>query len=478
MFCPGCKTLCDEDAIFCGNCGKQIAPLRARGTTVAEPVNSHSNELKRNTTYADELRRNNTAHRNAIPRRPVIQVSPPLPQSSFSPPPFRMAQTPVPARPDSNQPSPSPASNLVPIFPARDQNKYLVRNIFISLLLILLVTGVTAGFIAIAHNKINDVNAKSVMSGNANGLVSFSDSQSEPGLTNALTLKISKLGAPPKNLHYYAWIIDAASEKTLSLGALVAQGGNFTLAFKGKNNLLGAGNQLEITQEQGNPMYPAGEVVLSGTLPPLALIHIRHLLVRFDTTPGKIGLLVGLRNQVRVLSTEAELLKSFSDDGQSKIGCAAQNVVNVIEGKGGRNALPLADVCASLNVTDGSDGFGLQDPGNPNAGYIALSAEHAALAAIQSDATSTIRMHAQHVQVADANLKKWVTTIDKDAQQLVANPGNTTLISEIATLTDHALNGVDLNDNGQIDPILGESGAIVAYNEGQMMAQLTLGQGL
>ncbi len=467
MFCPGCKTLCEEDAIFCGNCGRQIVPLRARGATVAEPVvNVRSSELKHNTAY-----------RNAIPRRPVIQISPPLPQSSFSPPPFRMAQTPVPVRPDPGQLSPSPAIKLGPTFPSHDQDKYLVRNIFISLLLILLVTGATAGLITLAHNKGNDVNTKSAVTGSASGLVSFSDSQSGQGLTNALKLKISNLGAPQKNLHYYAWIIDAASEKTFPLGALVAQGRNFSLAFTDKSNLLGVGNQLEITQELGNPMYPAGEVVLSGTLPPLALIHIRHLLVRFDTTPGKIGLLVGLRNQARVLRSEADLLRSFSDDGQSKIECAAQSIVNVIEGKGGQNAHPLADVCASLNVTAGGDGFALLDPGNPNAGYIVLSAEHAALAAIQSDATDTIRMHAQHVQTADANLKKWVTTLDKDARQLVAHPANTALIPEIATLADHTLNGVDLNDNGQIDPVLGEAGAISAYNEGQMMAQLVLGQG-
>ncbi|MBV9614991.1 MAG: hypothetical protein JO031_05960, partial [Ktedonobacteraceae bacterium] len=112
---------------------------------------------------------------------------------------------------------------------------------------------------------------------------------------------------------------------------------------------------------------------------------------------------------------------------------------------------------------------------NPNAGYVVLSAEHASLAAIQSDATKTIRIHAQHIQTAMANLKKWVATIDNDARQLVAHPGNTALISETAILAEHTLNGVDRDDDGQVDPVLGEAGVITAYNEGQMMAQLTLG---
>ncbi len=467
MFCPGCKTLCDEDAIFCGNCGKQVAPLRAQGATVAEPVfNLSSNELKHNTAY-----------RNAIPRRPIIQM-PPAPQSPFSPPPFRMAQTPEPDQVHVHKPFSSPVINLKSIPSAQDHNRYLVRNIFISFLLILLVAGASAGLVTLAHNKGKDANAKSIVTGSASGLVSFSDGQNGSGLTNTLTLKISGLGVPPKNLHYYGWIVDAASEKTLSLGILVAQGKNFGLTFTGKNNLLAAGSQWEITQEQGNPQLPTGEVVLSGTLPPLALIHIRHLLVHFDTTPGNIGLLVGLRNQTRILNSEAERLQRVANDGPDKIGCVAQSMINVIEGKGGQNARPLQNICSSLNISDGSDGFGLLDPANPNAGYIVLSAEHASLAAIQNDATATIRMHAQHVQAATTDLKKWITTIDKEARQLVAHPGNTTLIPEITTLSEHALNGVDHDDDGQVDPIVGEAGAIIAYNEGQMMAQLTLGQGL
>lgn len=466
MFCPGCKTLCDEDAIFCGNCGKQIVPLRARGATVAEPIVSvGSDGLKRSTPY-----------RNAIPRRPVMQMPPPPPQSSFSPASFAIKQTPVPVRSD---PTPSALSNEpAPLFPWRTQPEYLVRNVFIVLLLLMLVIGTSAGLIALAHHKSDNTNAKNaITSTGARGLVSFSDSQNGQGQTNTLNLKISGLGVPPNNLHYYAWIVDAASEKTVALGRLAAQGQNFNLAFTDKINLLGLGDQLEITQEPGNPMFPAGEVVLSGTLPPLALIHIRHLLVRFDTTPGKIGLLVGLRSQAQVLKQQAQLLQRFSGKGQHKTACAAQNIVNLIEGTGGKNALPLADDCAAFNVTNVGDGFGMLNPGDPNAGYIVLSAEHAALAAIQSDATPTVRMHAQHVQIATANIKKWVTTIDNDAQQLVANPVNTALITEIATLADHVLNGVDRDDDGQVDPVTGEAGALIAYNEGQMMAQLTLGQG-
>ena len=32
--CPNCNARLDDDAVFCGNCGKQVAPLQARGATV------------------------------------------------------------------------------------------------------------------------------------------------------------------------------------------------------------------------------------------------------------------------------------------------------------------------------------------------------------------------------------------------------------------------------------------------------------
>src|SRR5258708_29888501 len=32
--CPNCNARLDDNAVFCGNCGRQVAPLQARGATV------------------------------------------------------------------------------------------------------------------------------------------------------------------------------------------------------------------------------------------------------------------------------------------------------------------------------------------------------------------------------------------------------------------------------------------------------------
>ena len=390
--------------------------------------------------------------------------------------PLPQGRTP-PVEPSSRQgASPATPPGVLPRFQARNASKHTGRNIFIVLVLLLLVGGATAGFIALAHNTFNKPASKTTaaISSNSTAAVFFSDSPDGQQPTGALKLVTNGLAAPATDSHYYAWLVDTSAEKVLPLGALTAQGRNFTLDFAGQVNLLGAGNQLEITQEKGTPSLPSGKIALAGIFPPLAFIHIRHLLFSFGSTPGKVGLLVGLREQVRALTEQTTLLKSLTNKGPQAVSCGAQNIINLVEGVHGHNVQPLNVACSGFNVTNAGDGFGLFDPNNANSGYVILASVHAALAATQNDSTDNIRQHAGRVQIAMDNLKKWLTSIDNDARQLTISPGNTALIQDIATLADHTLNGFDLNDNGQIDPIPGEAGTVTAYNEGQLMAQLPL----
>jgi hypothetical protein len=55
---------------------------------------------------------------------------------------------------------------------------------------------------------------------------------------------------------------------------------------------------------------------------------------------------------------------------------------------------------------------------------------------------------------------------------LHTHPTDLTSIQEITTLTDDAYHGVDVNGDGQIDPVVGEAGALTAYQQGQLMATL------
>jgi len=308
------------------------------------------------------------------------------------------------------------------------------------------------------------------------GQVAFVDSpNSNPGQTNGLNIAINGLKAPPSGSQYLAWLINDQSEQIIPLGTLVASGQKFSLTYtggtqQGTTNLIGLGNKIEITQEQGRVSLPTGKILLTGIFPPKAFIHIRHLLFRFPTTPQNIGLLVGLMNQTQLLNTQASILQNVANGGNhAAIRCAAQSIIDISEGSNGTNYKPLDTNCATLNITQTGDGFGILGQG-----YQITAASHAALAANQTDSTANIRLQASHIITATNNIKDWVTTLDHDALKLLNNPSNTSAVQEIVTLSDHAYHGVDANGDGQIDPVPGEAGAITAYSYGQLMAALPL----
>jgi hypothetical protein len=281
--------------------------------------------------------------------------------------------------------------------------------------------------------------------------------------------------APPSGSQYNAWIVDTQSESATGLGTLVQnKDGTYTVKSTNHHNILSLGNRVIVTLEQGTVTVPTGQVVLSATFPPKAFVHIKHLLVSFPDTPGKIGLLVGLVDQAQKLSSASQLLQSISaSQNTTAIQCAAQSIVDIAEGTQGTHYQQLGNQCASQNIAEVGDGYGLLGTG----GYIVNSQAHASLAATQSDTTSTIRVHAGHVAICLDNMKGWVTTIDHDAQSLINNPTDSAKVQEIVTLANHAFNGFDANGDGSIDPIPGEGGAVTAYFHGQLMATLVLAPG-
>jgi hypothetical protein len=449
MRCPKCNAPLDEDTVFCGNCGTQIAPIYAQGATISGEETARS---RPNDGYG-----------------PVVSRYGPVGQTFQAPqPPSQYAPNPLQQRVPSAPP-------LAPTPPPPSGGRGNRRVIFLVSIVALLVVVVASGaFVLLTRNSTKTGPTGNPTAnggaGTASGSVSFTDSQN--GHTNALKIIINDLNAPPAGSHYDAWLLDTANEGVLPLGTLTAQQGQtFTVNFAGGHNLLGQGNKIEITQEQSGATLPTGNVALSGTFPPMAFVHIKHLLFSFPTTPNHIGLLVGLLNQARQLDAQALILQNaVTSQNTFAIECAAQSINNMIEGTHGPHYRPLPAQCANVNVTDTSDGYGLNT-------YATTAAQHASLAATQHDATANIKQHANHVIIAAKNIQGWIATIDHDVEGLLANPGNTNNVQEIVTLSDHVLNGVDLNNDEQVDPVPGEAGAVTAYNHGQFMAILPLTPG-
>ncbi len=353
-----------------------------------------------------------------------------------------------------------------PTLMRRFRSKQRQRTLLIASLVGLLVIAIGAiGLTLLAQ--------KSSAMPSASGQVTFFTNQNDPaGQTNSLHIDIQHLQAAPAGNDYEAWIINDHTEAVTGLGRLSGKNQTWSLTYSAtSSNLLGVGDKLEITQEQGVVNAPAGKVILVGTFPVQAFQHIEHLLVGYPETPGRIGMLIGVLQQIHLLDVQAAVLQSVSASQNTvAIGCVTQSMLDIIDGTKGAYYQPLAAKCTQRNVTMTGDGFGLLGKG----GFVAGAEEHAALALSQKDATSVMRQHAVLMDVALSNVIRRLTTIEQDVLHLQAHPTDLSSIQEITTLADDAYHGVDVNGDGQIDPVVGEAGALTAYQQGQLMATLPL----
>jgi hypothetical protein len=436
MKCPKCQASIDDDTVFCGNCGQQIAPFQARGATMSYPNDEKTIGLGVHTQMSQ------------LPRATPMAPAPPV---------YGRNETPLPP----------PLSA-----PQATQQRGRAGLLVLAVLLLVLLAGGTVLTVGLLRNH----QTSQGLASNASGQVTFFDGTNGSEGTDSLRIRVNGLGIAPAGSHYDAWLVDEVGEHTTFLGALGAQGETLALNFAGNGgngkpgtNLLSSGNRVEITEEQGNVQLPGGQIVLAASFPPKAFVHIKHLLFSFPTTPGKIGLLVGLLDQTKLLNAQALALQSIASSQKSAaIKCIAQSIVDISEGPQGQHYQPLPTACGASIPT--GDGFGILGTN----GYAATAATHASLAATQTDTTATIRQHAGEVETGTTTITGWVTSIDRDALILLGNPLNQASPPDIVALADHAYHGVDRNGNGQVEPIAGEEGAATAYLRGQLMAMLTL----
>ena len=470
MECPRCSTPLEEEAVFCGHCGALLKPrLGGEVATVGDLPSDSIATVVTGPNSPPPMAGHPQSH-NQTDAQSTIYVD----------------HDPFHSAPNVQQEQRAQPNNLAPGYqhpstpPVQPplQSGRGGRKLFIFLLLVLIIAG---GAIA---TTIFYMSQKSVPSSSpsvtATGQVSFFDSQtSVAGNTDALKITTSGLSNLPDGYQYNAWLLDTDNEQILSLGTLSKSGKSFVLTYsQPEKNLIGQGNEIEITQEQqGQPSEPSGKPLLSATFPPQAFVHIRHLLTSFPSTPGQIGLLVGLLNETQKLNAQAAILQNnLGNNGEQVRKCVAQSIIDIIEGKNGADYSALSGECEAQNIMETDDGFGILNPGSaPNdQGYVATAAQHAALAANQPDSTDLIRSQAKKVEAATDNIKALVQEINGDAIKLLNNPSDISQVAEIVSRADHAYHGFDQNGNGIIEPITGEAGAATAYAQGQLMATLTL----
>ncbi|HUS17329.1 MAG TPA: protein kinase [Chloroflexia bacterium] len=299
------------------------------------------------------------------------------------------------------------------------------------------------------------------------------------GNQDQVTLAVAGLPPAADGGKYEGWLLGEGGEQRISLGVLKpdAQGGGaLRYVDRAGQNLLRQFDSYELTVEPAgdtNPL-PSGRVAFAATLPPQALVHVRHLLVAFPAAPGTTSLTGGLLTDAKLVNQFAQELLAAQQAGDlARMKHDAEVLVNLIEGRLGAHT---GDGDGDGQTESEGDGWGLLLNGE-NLGYIQGTFEHARNAERTPDATPHIKLHAGHVEIVAQNISGWAVEIRDRTLHVAAAPTTAAAaddVLQVASLAGVLLNGHDLNGDERIDPIPGEGGAITAYQHAQYMADLQI----
>ena len=358
------------------------------------------------------------------------------------------------------------------------------RVALIAALVLVVIAGLSAGAVALIRNTnfvgitpvSNNNNTasqssagNSALATNANGVVNFIDVPGGSGHSNEISIAINGLQTPPSGSQYDAWFIDTSTKHVLAMGALTLKNAAYTLTYSDNGaNLVGLGDEIEITLEHGAATQPAQNALLSAAFPTQAFVYVRHMDYSYTTTPGHVGLLVGLIEQAKLLNTATHVLTANPNALETR--CIAQAALDIMEGKAGADFRALSAGCGAAGIVGAGDGLGLLGAN----GYIAVTQAQDLLATSQPDATSLIHEHSRHVTYGLQDMNSWLATARQDALALLSNPANSAKAQELATLANHAYYGYDANHDGKIDYVPGEAGAMICYQHGQYMTSMVL----
>jgi serine/threonine protein kinase len=304
------------------------------------------------------------------------------------------------------------------------------------------------------------------------GEVTFADLNARMDQT---TIRVSDLPLPEAGTHYDAWVLGQGGELRLNIGSIEMEGpdqGQLVFNDPNARNILGEFDQIEITIEPDNdpqPDDPSEEIVASSVFPPLALIHVRHVVNAFASAPNETALIEGLWTTTdQIAIAIRDIQQAFDAGDEIRLRKNTERVINLIVGDA--NGTQYRDWDSDGTIDDPGDGFGL-------AGYIPNSISHAQFAAEAIDATDDIQANSASIVVAVENMDGWAILLLEQTLQLQEasmGPGMQPIIEEMALLSGQIVNGTDSNGNDVIEPIIGEGGAQTAYEYSYKMAAMPL----
>lgn len=294
------------------------------------------------------------------------------------------------------------------------------------------------------------------------------------GRSDQLVLNL-KLDTPPaQGRAMFGFLTTLDGSATRNIGAIEAnEAGVAQLEYNAPNgeNLAARFNRFVISDEPAGaiPERPSGAILFEGVLPAQAFQHLNQLLANGPGLPTQQGYVAGIRLQTDELLRHARFVASAQAAGDlAGVKRHAEHVYNLIAGS--RDA-KFGDLNGDGKSQNPGDGFGLL-PNGEQAGYITGVIDAAAAARDAADATEAIKAHSEHTRISAENMRGWATEA-RDLALKLAQATDATAAKDSAArlveLGEWINRGDDANGDGEIAPVAGEGGGIVAYEHAQFM---------
>lgn len=299
----------------------------------------------------------------------------------------------------------------------------------------------------------------------AAGVATFSDGQDR---NDRVRLEVQGL-SPQAGAALTGWLTSAGGEAQ-RLGTLTPDAAGkaaLTYTDQQRRDLIALFNRVLVTAEPGaGGSKPAGTELLRDETPLPAMVHIRHLLSRFQDAPQGTPLAIGLLGQAAVAAEHANLAVAAAGAGDlAGTRLHLEHILNTIDGEKGAN---FGDHNGNGRKDNPGDGFGVLN-------YAGFAAQHAQLAVDGAPQAEAVKVHAAHVIIASRNAAGWATEARDLALSTQRTPAVAAMrpsLARISELLTAALEGRDANGDGRVDPVPGEGGARIAHIHSQLMASL------
>ncbi|MGE5462105.1 MAG: anti-sigma factor domain-containing protein, partial [Syntrophothermus sp.] len=284
--------------------------------------------------------------------------------------------------------------------------------------------------------------------------------------------------APPPGTQYEAWLVEDDGQRTsLGLLSLDSTGqGKLTFAGEQGTNLVAQYSGIEITIEPSpDPdTNPSGIVAYSFYYPQDALPHLRSLLSSSANTPNRAALIQGLTTDIQTINEFAkEMQKSSANTNIDRVHLYAEAILNILVGD---QSDKHKDWNGDGQVDDPSDGFGLVLNGR-NLGYLQATYIEADAAVRASGASEQLVTYGEGVKISVQDLAQWTEQLEELISSILASPSSSSiapLVLQASTLAEKMVNGIDLDEDGVVEPVFNEAGVLVAYEQAYHMADMPL----